>query len=63
VIVCLRTVGVPAEQRARYFAWIDEGRHVREAHGLLAEWILEPSSGDVDTVVVTVWVSIRTRSR
>jgi len=57
VIVCLRTVRVPAEQRDRYLDWIADGRAVRAAHGLLAEWILEPSSIDGETVVVTVWPS------
>ena len=57
MIVCLRTVAVPAEERARYLDWIDDGREVREAHGLLAEWVLEPTPGEGDTVVVTVWPS------
>ena len=57
MIVCVRTVAVPAEVRARYLHWIDEGRTVREAHGLLAEWVLEPASGNGDTVVITVWPS------
>ena len=55
LIVCLRTVGVPADVRDRYLAWIAEGRAVREAHGILAELVLEPSDGDGDTVVITVW--------
>jgi len=57
VIVCLRTVGVPADQRERYLAWIAEGREVREAHGILAELVLEPSDGDGETVVITIWPS------
>jgi heme-degrading monooxygenase HmoA len=57
VIVCLRTVVVPPDQRALYLAWIDEGRAVRQAHGILAEWVLEAADGDGDTVVVTVWPS------
>ena len=57
MIVCLRTVAVPARERARYLEWIDAGRAVREAHGILAEWVLEPVSGGGDTVVVTVWPS------
>ena len=56
MIVCLRTVVVPPEERDRYLAWIAEGRAVREAHGILAEWVLEPAEGG-DTVVVTVWPS------
>lgn len=57
MIVCLRTVVVPVEMRTGYLAWIDAGREVREAHGLLAEWVLEPTAGDGDMVVVTVWPS------
>jgi len=57
VIVCLRTVVVPPEERDRYLAWIAEGRAVREAHGILAELVLEPSSANGETVVVTVWPS------
>jgi hypothetical protein len=55
VIVCLRSVVVPAEWRDRYLAWIAAGRDVRQAHGILAELVCEPASGDGDTVVVTVW--------
>ena len=43
VIVCLRTVAVPPDERDRYLAWIAEGRAVREAHGILAELVLEPT--------------------
>ena len=57
MIVCLRTVAVPAAERDRYLDWIDEGRAVREAHGLLAEWVLEPKGGNGETLVVTVWPS------
>ena len=57
MIVCLRTVEVPSHERQRYLAWIAEGRAVREAAGILAEWVLEPASGDGETVVVTVWPS------
>ena len=56
MIVCLRTVGVPPDDRDRYLAWIDEGRAVREAHGILAELVLRTARrGDGDTVVITVW--------
>lgn len=55
MIVCLRTVEVPADVRDPYLAWIDDGRAVREAHGILAELVCEPSSGDGETVVITVW--------
>jgi heme-degrading monooxygenase HmoA len=57
MIVCIRTVGVPGEVRARYLRWIADGRAVREAHGLLAEWVLESADGPGDTVVITVWPS------
>ena len=57
MIACIRTVAVPDDQRQRYLEWIAEGRAVREAHGILAEWVLEPTSGVGDTVVVTVWPS------
>ena len=55
MIVCLRTVDVPAQRRDDYLTWIREGRAVREAHGILAELVLEPTSGDGDTVVITIW--------
>ena len=57
MIVCLRTVGVPAAERERYLAWIAEGREVREAHGILGELVLEPSEGEGETVVITIWPS------
>jgi heme-degrading monooxygenase HmoA len=57
VIVCLRTVRVPADVRDRYLAWIDEGRAIRRAHGIVAELVLEPSGSEGDTVVITVWPS------
>jgi heme-degrading monooxygenase HmoA len=57
MIACLRTVSVPPEVRARYLAWIEEGRAVREAHGILAELVLEPTAGTGETVVVTIWPS------
>ena len=55
MIVCLRTVVVPAEWRERYLAWIAAGRDVRQAHGILAEWVCEPASWQGETLVVTVW--------
>jgi heme-degrading monooxygenase HmoA len=57
MIVCLRTVAVPPERRADYLAWIREGRDVREAHCILAELVLEPVSGESETVVLTIWPS------
>ena len=55
MIVCLRTVDVPPEVRKRYLQWIAAGRAVRQAHGILAELVCEPSAGDGETVVITVW--------
>jgi heme-degrading monooxygenase HmoA len=57
MIVGLRTVAVPAEKRDDYLAWIRDGRGVREAHGILAELVLEPASDDGETVVITIWPS------
>ncbi len=57
MIVCLRTVDVPPEARADYLDWIADGRAVRQSHGILAELVLEPSSGEGETVVVSVWPS------
>ena len=55
MIVCLRTVAFPAAMRQRYLAWIAEGRAIREAHGIVAELVCEPTSDDADTVVITMW--------
>ena len=57
MIACLRSVVVPEAQRARYLEWIAEGRAVRQAYGILAELVLEPSSADGETVVLTLWPS------
>ena len=57
MIVCLRTVLVPEPERDRYLEWIAAGREMREAHGILAELVLEPSSGRGETVVMTIWPS------
>jgi heme-degrading monooxygenase HmoA len=57
MIVCLRTVDVPDAEREGFLAWIDENRPVREAHGILAELVLEPSGGEGETVVITAWPS------
>jgi heme-degrading monooxygenase HmoA len=55
MIVCLRTVGVPSSQRTRFLEWIRENKSVREEHGICAELVLEPTSGDGETVVLTIW--------
>jgi heme-degrading monooxygenase HmoA len=57
MIVCLRTVEVPTDERERYLTWIADGRAVREQHGILAELVLEPSDGEGETVVITAWPS------
>jgi heme-degrading monooxygenase HmoA len=57
VIACLRTVVVPEAERTRYLDWITEGRAMREAHGILAELVLEPCAAEGETVVLTVWPS------
>jgi heme-degrading monooxygenase HmoA len=57
MIVCLRTVSVPVAERTRFLAWIDENRAEREEHGILAELVLEPASGEGETVVLTAWPS------
>jgi len=63
MIVCLRTVRVPTEVRERYLAWIDDGRAVRETHGILAELVIEPSDGYGETVVITMWPDHETFDR
>ncbi|MGH8985901.1 MAG: hypothetical protein ACRDY6_18780 [Acidimicrobiia bacterium] len=55
MIVCWRTVDVPAAERDRFLAWIAENRDTRQRHGILAELVLEPAGGE--TVVVTIWPS------
>ena len=57
MIVWLRTVRIAPTVRDRFLAWIDAGRTVREAHGILAELVLEPSNADGETVVITIWPS------
>ena len=57
MIVCLRTVKIREPERARFLHWIADGRRVREAHGILAELVVEPTTSDGDTVVITMWPS------
>lgn len=57
MIVCIRTVEVPAAERGRYLAWIEENRQVREEHGILMELVLEPPGGEGETLVITAWPS------
>jgi heme-degrading monooxygenase HmoA len=70
MIVCWRTVRVPADQRVAFLDWIEENAAVRRAHGILFEHVLDvaaqqnptttlrPDLGDHDPdelVVVTGW--------
>lgn len=70
MIVCLRTVRVPPDQREGFLAWIEENGELRRQHGILAELVLARSSrqnpaktlqpaddsGDPDEyVVITAW--------
>ncbi|MBW3627214.1 MAG: antibiotic biosynthesis monooxygenase [Actinobacteria bacterium] len=43
MILCLRTVRVPADQRRRFLEWIDENAELRRQHGILAELVLATS--------------------
>jgi heme-degrading monooxygenase HmoA len=70
MIVCLRTVRVPPDQRDGFLSWIDDNGDLRRHHGILAELVLERSprqnptktlqpaggGGEPDElVVITVW--------
>jgi hypothetical protein len=44
-IVCLRKVEIPPENRAAFFAWIEEMRPLRQRMGCLMERVLEPADG------------------
>jgi heme-degrading monooxygenase HmoA len=55
MIVCPRSVHTPAEVRDRYLDWIAEGRAIRQAHGILAELVCDSTSGNGDTIVITMW--------
>ena len=57
MIVCLRTVAVPSSERERYLAWIAGGETCARSTESWRSGCLEPSSGERDTVVVTVWPS------
>jgi hypothetical protein len=73
MIVCWRTVRVPKEERARFLAWIEENRALREEHGILTELVLDRSSrqnpaktlqppepppgSGEDLIVITAWAS------
>jgi hypothetical protein len=49
MIVCLRTVVVPAGWRGRYLAWIDAGRAIRKQHAILAAHDPDPPITNHDT--------------
>jgi heme-degrading monooxygenase HmoA len=69
VIVCLRTVRLPPDQRDGFLSWIDDNGELRRQHGILAELVLErsPRQNPAKTlqpeddrepdelVVITVW--------
>jgi hypothetical protein len=44
MVVCVRTVRIPAQVRDRFLAWIEENRAAREEHGILFELVLERSA-------------------
>ncbi len=69
MIVCLRTVRLPPDQRDGFLSWIDDNGELRRQHGILAELVLErsPRQNPAKTlqpeddrepdelVVITVW--------
>ena len=72
MIVCIRTVRIPGDERERFLAWIEENRSVREANGILFELVIQRSArqstskvlqpedepGDAeDGLVITTWAS------
>src|SRR5258706_6299998 len=74
VIVCVGTVGIRAEPRERFLAWIEENRELRQSHGILFEVVLERSlrqnpakamplaehEAKNSALVVTAWASHET---
>ena len=73
MIVCLRKVKVPPEERERFLGWIEENRELRESHGILLELVLDrserqnpkktlqrpdpESAEDDEMTVLTAWAS------
>jgi heme-degrading monooxygenase HmoA len=57
LIVCIRTVDVPAAERERFLQWIETNRTVREEHGILFELVLEADNGTGEHTVITAWPS------
>ena len=76
MIVCLRTVKVPPNERERFLKWIEENKELREAHGILLELVLDRSDRqnpekalrpfdvepgeDGEMIVLTAWASHET---
>jgi heme-degrading monooxygenase HmoA len=54
-IVCLRTVEIPAENRAEFLAWIEQMRPLRQQMGCLMERVLEPVGPEGETLYLTIW--------
>jgi antibiotic biosynthesis monooxygenase (ABM) superfamily enzyme len=69
VILCLRTVRVPADRRRQFLEWIDENADLRRRHGIACELVLARSprqnpakalrpdepEDDEELVVITGW--------
>jgi hypothetical protein len=69
VILCLRTVRVPAARRGQFLQWIDENADLRRQHGIACELVLarsprqnpakafqpDESQDDEELVVITGW--------
>ena len=43
MILCLRTVRVPDDQRSQFMSWIDDNADLGRRHGILFELVLERS--------------------
>ena len=56
-LVCVRTVQIPPESEAAFFAWIRSNRELRERYGILMERILQPTDGQGDWLILTMWES------
>ena len=69
MILCLRTVRVPADRRRQFLQWIDENADLRRRHGIACELVLARSprqnpakarqpdepEDDEELVVITGW--------
>jgi heme-degrading monooxygenase HmoA len=56
-LVCVRTVQIPPEHREAFYAWIEANRALRTRYGILMERILQPSDGQGDWLIITMWES------